>query len=165
MLVEDDHRVGELIAGLLRKWRLEVALINSAEAAWQALAQGPVDMLIVDWKLPGLSGTELVQRIRKDKRLQTLPVLMISGQAAKEDIVVAIRTGINDYLAKPFKPEALKKKIAGVIQAQKKDAKPKAAAPADGGRGADAENPALETAEQICRVHIAGKWARVPWWF
>jgi two-component system sensor histidine kinase and response regulator WspE len=79
MLVEDEPKVGQLIAGLLKKWHLDVTLVDDGEAAWSALTQQAVDLLIVDWKVPSLSGTELVQRLRQDPRLQSLPVLMISG--------------------------------------------------------------------------------------
>jgi HD-like signal output (HDOD) protein/CheY-like chemotaxis protein len=162
MLVEDDPRVGELIAGLLKKWRQEVTLFGNGEAAWQALGQDAVDLLIVDWKLPLLSGTELVQRIRQDPRLQSLPVLMISGQAAKEDIVGAIKTGINGYLAKPFKPETLKQKIASVLQAHKREAAAKTPEPAVRNTLEDTAVVAEVVAERICQGHIAGEAAQGP---
>jgi two-component system chemotaxis response regulator CheY len=162
MLVEDEPKVGQLIAGLLKKWHLDVTLVDDGEAAWSALAQQAMDLLIVDWKVPSLSGTELVQRLRQDPRLQSLPVLMISGHAGKEDIVSAIQTGINGYLAKPFTPEALKKKIAGILQAHKKETTPKAGEPSVANGAEDQGlNPAHEIA-QIRQGHLAGAAAAGP---
>jgi CheY-like chemotaxis protein len=71
-------------------------------------------LLITDWQVPFLSGTELVKRLRQIPAYRKLPVLMISGRAGKGDIVEAVQVGINGFLTKPFTPAQLRDKIASV---------------------------------------------------
>ena len=116
LLVEDT--IGEHIIKILARWDYETVLACNAEEAWRILQHQEVDFVLVDWMLPGASGLVLVKNIRQDDKLNALPIVMMSGRSAKQDIVTAIRTGINSYIAKPFTPSQLKEKIDAVIKDQ-----------------------------------------------
>jgi DNA-binding response OmpR family regulator len=118
LLVEDT--VGEPILKVLVRWGYEATLAQDAEEAWDILQRQPLDFVLVDWMLPGASGVDLVKNIRQDARLRLLPVVMISGRSDKADIVTAVRAGVNSYIAKPFTPGQLKKKIESVVEKQPK---------------------------------------------
>ena len=111
LLVEDDPRVGLVLRTCLEKWKHEVEIVLNGEDAWQALQHRDIALLITDWALPGMTGTELVQHVRLEGQVQDLPVLMISGRAEKKDISAALKVGVNSYLPKPFTPAQLKTKI------------------------------------------------------
>jgi len=114
LVLEDDEGVGGIIAACLEKWRQEATLVHDGQAAWDSLQSTSYDLLITDWQVPSLSGTELVKRLRQTPAYRKLPVLMISGRAGKGDIVEAVQVGINGFLTKPFTPAQLRDKIASV---------------------------------------------------
>ena len=116
LLVEDDQKIGQLIATGLEQKAHQVVWVQDGHKAWKLLNGVPVDVLITDWKLPDLSATELVQKLRRDERLGQLPVLMMSGSADKSEIVAAIKAGINGLVVKPFTVAQLLEKINVVLQ-------------------------------------------------
>ena len=114
LVVEDDPRLGAIIAKYLQASKLEATFCQSAKDAWRILSSQPVDLVITDWSMPRESGTDLVNKIRQVDRFRTLPILMISGVAGKEDLLGAIQAGINGYLSKPFTIKQLKEKILDI---------------------------------------------------
>ncbi len=71
----------------------------------------PVDFVIADWNMPEMDGLELVAALRESVDYHNLPVLMVTTRSVKEDIVEAMRAGVNSYIVKPFTPEILREKI------------------------------------------------------
>ena len=88
--------------------------------ALQKLKSGKYDFVITDWNMPNMTGLELVQEIRKDPELKHLPVLMVTAEAKKENVLMAIKAGVNNYIVKPFTAEVLKEKIEKIFSALKK---------------------------------------------
>ena len=87
-----------------------------ARAALVALNQGNFDFVITDWNMPGTTGIELLRAIRADARLKTLPVLMVTAEAKREQIIEAAQAGVNGYVVKPFTAQALKDKIEKIFE-------------------------------------------------
>ena len=114
LLVEDT--VGAPIQRVLEKWGHEVALAQSGAEGRQLLEAQVFEFMLIDWMLPDLSGLDLVEEIRKDDRHKEAAILMISSRTARADIVTAIRTGIDGYVAKPFKAGELRDKIDEIWQ-------------------------------------------------
>lgn len=113
LLVEDT--VGEPIAKVLQKWGHEVLLAGTVQDARTTLKINQVDLLIVDWMLPGESGMDLVQHLQAGGQRQA-PVLMISGRMSPADVVAAHDGGVNSYLAKPFTAVQLRTRIDEVLE-------------------------------------------------
>jgi two-component system chemotaxis response regulator CheY len=90
---------------------------NGREAL-EHLENSPIDFVIVDWNMPGMSGLELVRAIRSTPATQDVPILMVTGNAGSEDVVRAVRSGITGYVVKPFSSETLRAKIAVVLGEQ-----------------------------------------------
>jgi DNA-binding response OmpR family regulator len=124
LLVED--KVGAPIVKLLEKWGYQVFLAEDGEQAWKILERVPMDFFLIDWMLPGLSGLELVEKIRGLDQCRDTPIVMISGRSQKEDIVRAAHSGIDSYMAKPFSGDQLRDKIESVLRKRQEQGSPAA---------------------------------------
>ncbi len=76
---------------------------------------GDFDLLMTDWNMPNMSGLELVEAVRADGNLKSIPILMVTTRNMKEDIVNAIKQGVNGYIVKPFDAKTLSTKIDEIM--------------------------------------------------
>lgn len=122
MLVEDSRTMRGLIKVMLKRLGYEdVIEASNGKEAWEYLSQGEVDLLLTDWNMPELSGLELLQKVRQEAHLADLPVIMLTSRNSREDIVSAVKFGINNYLIKPCNTSQLKEKIDAVMERSKKE--------------------------------------------
>jgi two-component system chemotaxis response regulator CheY len=119
ILVEDEPEVGKIILAFLKKWEMDGAWASGPEQALAHLEEFGADLLITDLVMPEMSGIEMVRRIRSEEKHRHMPVLMISGQAKKEHILEASEAGVSGFVAKPFQPADLKKKIATTLRGRR----------------------------------------------
>lgn len=83
---------------------------------WDALNQYPdIGMLITDWNMPEMNGLELVKKVRADARFTDLPIIMVTTEGGKAEVITALKAGVNNYIVKPFTPQVLKEKLAAVL--------------------------------------------------
>ena len=87
-----------------------------AYRATQRLAAEPVDVVITDWNMPGMNGIEFVRAVRSVDATKTIPVLMVTTNAGRGDIIEALQAGVNDYVIKPFTADTIRDKIRGVLE-------------------------------------------------
>ncbi|WP_456401255.1 chemotaxis response regulator CheY [Persephonella sp.] len=121
LVVDDMATMRKIIKGLLDQ--LGFKNIDEAEdgkVALQKLKSGKYDFVVTDWNMPNMTGLELVQEIRKDPDLKSIPVLMVTAEAKKENVLLAIKAGVNNYIVKPFTAEVLKEKIEKIFSALQK---------------------------------------------
>jgi DNA-binding response OmpR family regulator len=105
LVIEDDPAMNVFYRRLFGLWRaegFEALFAADAEQALGLLASRAADLAIVDWNLPGLSGQALVAAMRADPRTRGMGILMVTGRGALSDELVALETGCDDHLAKPF---------------------------------------------------------------
>lgn len=114
LVVEDT--IGKPVQALLQAAGHTVLLATTITAAQQQLAQAGIDLFLLDWMLPDGSGLDLVSTVRQNERYQDAPILMMSSRSDRSDIVTAIRSGIDGYLAKPFRPSELRARMDEVWQ-------------------------------------------------
>jgi len=88
---------------------------DGKEALQLLHSEGDFEMLLTDWNMPIMSGLELTQAVRGDAALSKLPILMVTTRNMKQDIVAAMRAGVNNYVTKPFDPKTIKEKIDKVL--------------------------------------------------
>lgn len=117
ILVVDDFPV---IRRILKKILKGLGLTNIHEAdggrdALKKLREVPVDLILLDWNMPDLSGLEVLKFVRADEKLNKLPVIMVTAELFKEDVISAVQAGVNDYIAKPFTANTLEEKITSVL--------------------------------------------------
>lgn len=113
LVLEDDETLREVLAELLEDEGYQVSAAGSAQQALELAGQLPLDFLIFDIRMEGMSGLEAFQRLRQLGF--ELPSLAITGFAGDEDPIRALRLGVGDYLRKPFQPEQLLESVARLL--------------------------------------------------
>lgn len=99
----------KLIAAVVREMGIEqIAEANSGRNALEYLARFPVDLLICDWNMPGMTGLDVLVAVRADPKLRELPVLMVTAEQSAQQVSDAIQAGVTSYVVKPFLPPTLK---------------------------------------------------------
>jgi two-component system chemotaxis response regulator CheY len=84
--------------------------------AWEYLDNHPdIEMLITDWNMPNMNGLELVKKVRSDPRFTELPIIMVTTEGGKAEVITALKAGVNNYIVKPFTPQVLKEKLGAVL--------------------------------------------------
>jgi two-component system chemotaxis response regulator CheY len=120
LVVDDFSTMRRIIKNLLH----DLGYANVTEAddgntALPILQQGNVDFLITDWNMPGMPGLELLKAVRADAKLKAMPVLMLTAEAKREQIVEAAQAGVNGYVIKPFTAVTLNEKLDKILDAKK----------------------------------------------
>jgi two-component system chemotaxis response regulator CheY len=118
LVVDDFSTMRRIIKNLLND--LGYANITEADdgnTALPLLRNGKFDFLITDWNMPGMAGLDLVKHVRADARLGKMPVLMLTAEAKRDQIVEAVQAGVNGYVIKPFTAATLKEKIEKILAA------------------------------------------------
>ena len=80
------------------------------------LQSGNFDFLVTDWNMPGMQGIDLLKAVRADDRLKTLPVLMVTAESKREQIIEAAQAGVNGYIVKPFTAATLDEKLQKIFE-------------------------------------------------
>ena len=117
LIVDDFSTMRRIIKNLLR----DLGFTNTVEAddgltAIPILNSGSIDFLVTDWNMPGMTGIDLLRHVRADEKLRSLPVLMVTAEAKREQIIEAAQAGVNGYVVKPFTAIALKDKIEKIFE-------------------------------------------------
>ena len=117
LIVDDFSTMRRIIKNLLR----DLGFTNTVEAddgitAIPILNSGSIDFLVTDWNMPGMTGIDLLRHVRADEKLRGLPVLMVTAEAKREQIIEAAQAGVNGYVVKPFTALALKEKIEKIFE-------------------------------------------------
>ncbi|UZZ12672.1 chemotaxis response regulator CheY [Ectopseudomonas mendocina] len=120
LIVDDFSTMRRIIKNLLR----DLGFTNTAEAddgtsALPMLQSGSFDFLVTDWNMPGMTGMtgiDLLRAVRADERLKHLPVLMVTAEAKRDQIIEAAQAGVNGYVVKPFTAQVLKEKIEKIFE-------------------------------------------------
>jgi len=117
LIVDDFSTMRRIIKNLLR----DLGFTNTHEAddgstALPALRAGDFDFLVTDWNMPGMSGIDLLKEVRADANLAPLPVLMVTAEAKRDQIIEAAQAGVNGYVVKPFTAQVLKEKIEKIFE-------------------------------------------------
>ena len=117
LIVDDFSTMRRIVRNLLKE--IGYANADEAEDGVAALAKlkgGGFDFVVSDINMPNMNGFELLGQIRADAALKELPVLMVTAEARKEDIVTAAQAGANGYIVKPFTKGTLEEKVAKIVQ-------------------------------------------------
>ena len=117
LVVDDFSTMRRIVKNLLR----DLGFTNLQEAddgstALPMLQNGDFDFVVTDWNMPGMQGIDLLKAIRADAKLAHIPVLLITAEAKKEQIIMAAQAGVNGYIVKPFTAGTLKTKIDKIFE-------------------------------------------------
>jgi len=117
LIVDDFSTMRRIVKNLLN----DLGFTNTAEAddgttALVELKKARFDLVITDWNMPGMPGIDLLRAIRADPAMSTLPVLMVTAEAKRDQIIEAAQAGVNGYVIKPFTAATLKDKLDKIFE-------------------------------------------------
>ncbi|WP_199171577.1 MULTISPECIES: chemotaxis response regulator CheY [Luteimonas] len=117
LIVDDFSTMRRIVKNLLS----DLGFNNTVEAedgnsALAVMRQDAVELVITDWNMPGMTGIELLRAIRGDAKFRTLPVLMVTAEAKREQIIEAAQSGVNGYIIKPFTAQTLEEKLGKIFE-------------------------------------------------
>ncbi|MBM0108348.1 chemotaxis response regulator CheY [Steroidobacter sp. S1-65] len=117
LVVDDFSTMRRIIKNLLNDLGYaNVQEADDGQTALPILQSGGIEFLITDWNMPGMPGLDLLKAVRGDPKLAKLPVLMLTAEAKREQIIEAAQAGVNGYVIKPFTAVTLKEKIDKILE-------------------------------------------------
>jgi two-component system chemotaxis response regulator CheY len=125
LAVDDSATMRRIIKNQLEQSGVEnVDEAENGREALSLLGRGRYDLLITDWNMPQMTGLALVLEVRKTEPIKGIPILMITTVSAKEDIVNALKAGVNNYVVKPFDAATLQAKVTQLVGAPRRRSAP-----------------------------------------
>ncbi|MEO0002985.1 MAG: hypothetical protein RLZZ22_677 [Pseudomonadota bacterium] len=114
LLVDDDHEITTLLADYLQRYHFSTVRAHDAVSMREVLAREAVDLVVLDWMLPGTDGLTLARELRQ--RACHLPIIMLTARAGAFDCVLSLENGADDYMSKPFEPRELVARMQAVLR-------------------------------------------------
>lgn len=117
LVVDDSSTMRRIIKNTLARLGYKDVLEGAdGVEGWEAMDTNPdIEMLITDWNMPEMNGLELVKKVRADERFTDLPIIMVTTEGGKAEVITALKAGVNNYIVKPFTPQVLKEKLGAVM--------------------------------------------------
>ena len=117
LVVDDFSTMRRIVKNILKQIGFEnLDEAEDGKQAFSKLKAEKFDFLVSDWNMPNMTGIELLQAVRADADLKSLPVLMVTAETEKEKVLEAVQSGVNNYIVKPFTAEVLMEKINKIFQ-------------------------------------------------
>lgn len=116
LIVEDEPSIVELVTFTLKGAGWNVFAVRNSAEAWEFIQRRTPQMVLLDWMLPDQSGLRLLSRIRGDRQLHELPVIMLTAKSMEEDKIAGLDNGADDYITKPFSPRELTARIKALLR-------------------------------------------------
>ncbi|MCK9491418.1 MAG: chemotaxis response regulator CheY [Sulfurimonas sp.] len=117
LVVDDSSTMRRIIKNTLARLGYK-DILEGADGVegWTQMDTNPdIDMLITDWNMPEMNGLELVKKVRADARFKDTPIIMVTTEGGKAEVITALKAGVNNYIVKPFTPQVLKEKLGAVM--------------------------------------------------
>jgi two-component system chemotaxis response regulator CheY len=116
LVVDDFSTMRRIVKNLLQELGYnDITEADDGNTALPLLKSGSFDILITDWNMPGMPGLDLLKAVRADEKLAKLPVLMLTAEAKREQIIEAAQAGVSGYVIKPFTAITLKEKLDKIL--------------------------------------------------
>lgn len=112
LIVDDFSTMRRIIKNILKQLGYSnIIEADDGSSALTLLKKDKIDFIVSDWNMPKMSGLDLIKVIRSDEKLKSIPFLMVTAEAQKEQVMKALQEGVDNYIVKPFTAEILKEKI------------------------------------------------------
>lgn len=117
LVVDDFSTMRRIVKNLLSDLGFKnIEEADDGNTALPKLKSGNFDFLVTDWNMPGMTGIDLLKAVRADAQLAKLPVLMVTAESKREQIIEAAQAGVNGYVVKPFTAGTLEEKISKIFE-------------------------------------------------
>ena len=117
LVVDDSSTMRRIIKNTLTRLGYK-DILEGADGVegWEQIDKNPdIGTLITDWNMPNMNGLEFVKKVRADARFSELPIIMVTTEGGKAEVITALKAGVNNYIVKPFTPQVLKEKLSAVM--------------------------------------------------
>ena len=116
LVVDDFSTMRRIVRNILKQLGYSnVIEADDGSTALDTLKKERIDFIVSDWNMPKMTGLELLKQVRGDDSLKSIPFLMVTAEAKKENITDALQNGVSNYIVKPFTAETLKEKIEKIF--------------------------------------------------
>jgi len=116
LAVDDEPAVGEMLRFILEQDGFQADLAADAAHAISRINRSRPDLILLDWMLPGMSGVELVERLKQSSETMTIPIIMLTAKEEEGDKVKGLNSGADDYITKPFSARELLARIRNILR-------------------------------------------------
>ena len=122
LVIDDDRMIRELLQNILSKKGYKTYMAEDGPSGLQAACKGDIDLILLDWMMPGMNGLEVLKRLKKGYRTKNVPVIMLTAKDSRCDIDQAAFLGVIDYIVKPFDlstiDQTIKEKLGKTTEAK-----------------------------------------------
>ncbi len=119
LIVDDSSTMRRIIGNVVMQLGFAKEDFDEAEdglKAWKILSENQYDIILTDWNMPNMNGLDLVKKVRSEGNHQKTPIIMITTEGGKGEVITALKAGVNNYIVKPFNADILKEKLDGVLK-------------------------------------------------
>lgn len=116
LVVDDESAIRDMVRFSLERAGMKVSGAENAAQALQFITDDRPDIVLLDWMMPGMSGVDLIKRLKKDALTKEVPVIMLTARDEESDMIKGLDSGADDYLTKPFSPRELIARIKAVLR-------------------------------------------------
>lgn len=117
LVVDDFATMRKIVRNILKQIGFEdIVEAEDGTAALRLIKNDKVGLVVTDWNMPNMSGLDLLREIRQDSQTADLPVLMVTAEGLKENVMEAVKAGVSNYVVKPFTAEVLQEKIETIFK-------------------------------------------------
>lgn len=116
LVVDDSATMRRIIKNSLGNLGyMDLLEAEDGAAAWDIMGKEDIKVLVTDWNMPIMNGLELVKKVRAEERYADVPIIMVTTEGGKTEVITALKAGVNNYIVKPFTPQVLKDKLEAVL--------------------------------------------------
>jgi two-component system chemotaxis response regulator CheY len=117
LVVDDSSTMRRIIKNTLgRIGHKDILEAEDGVVAWKVMSENSnIDILITDWNMPEMNGLQLVQKVRAEEKYTDLPIIMVTTEGGKTEVITALKAGVDNYIVKPFTPQVLQEKLEAVL--------------------------------------------------
>lgn len=116
LVVDDFNTMRRIVRGALKQLGFEnITEAEDGKVALEKLGLSEFKLIISDWNMPNMMGIDLLRAVRGDEKFKTIPFLMVTAEAQKENVIEAAKAGVSNYIIKPFTADALQQKLEAIF--------------------------------------------------
>ena len=116
LIIEDEKAVREMLCFTLKNDGFEILEAEDSNSALDALKENEINLILLDWMLPGKQGIEISSIIRSSSEIKDIPIIMLTAKSDESDKVLGLESGADDYVTKPFSPKELVARIKALLR-------------------------------------------------
>jgi two-component system, chemotaxis family, chemotaxis protein CheY len=117
LVVDDFATMRKIVRNILKQIGFEnITEAEDGNAALRVIKSESIGLVVTDWNMPNMTGLDLLREIRKDPQTADTPVLMVTAEGLKENVMEAVKAGVNNYVVKPFTAEVLQEKLEHIFK-------------------------------------------------